>query len=271
MKLYQTSDLHLEFADLTIENLDEVDVLVLGGDICTAHHINKDSERGQRYRDFFQRVSEAFPDVVYVMGNHEHYSGDFAKSQEQLQAIFDHLELKNIHLLEKSTVDIQGYTFIGGTLWTDLNGGDPITEMSIANVMNDYRAAKNTNDKNAWKLLPRHTLEDHRRMKQYIQHVIDHRREQNNHAPVIVITHHTPSLQSCHEMYLGDKITNGGFHSNLDEFIMDRPEIVLWTHGHTHHEFDYHISNTRIVCNPRGYVGYEAQANTFRPKLIELD
>lgn len=272
MKLYQTSDLHLEFGDIKIENRDGVDVLILGGDICTAHHINKDSERGQRYRDFFQRVCQDFPNVIYVMGNHEHYSGDFAKSQGQLQGMFDQLELRNIHLLEKSTVDINGYTFIGGTLWTDLNRGDPITVHAIQGLMNDYRACKNTNDTDVWKLLPRHTVEDHRQMRAYIKHVIEERHAQDvTDRRVVVITHHSPSLQSIHDMYRHDHVTNGGFHSDMDEFIIDRPDIALWTHGHTHFGFDYMIGDTRVVCNPRGYIGYEEQAMDYQPKLIELD
>jgi len=272
MKLYQTSDLHLEFGDITIENRDDVDVLVLGGDICTAHHIDKQSERGERYRAFFQRVSRDFPEVIYIMGNHEHYSGDFAKSQDQLQEQLSQLELDNIHFLEKSTVDIGGYTFIGGTLWTDLNRGDPITVHSVKNMMNDYRACKNTNDKNVWKLLPRHTAEDHQEMKQYIKTVIEDRHARGiSDRKVVVVTHHSPSHASIHEMYRGDMIMNGAFHSDLSDFILDRPDIVLWTHGHTHFDFDYMMGTTRIVCNPRGYIGYEERADHYLPKLIELD
>ena len=37
-----------------------------------------------------------------------------------------------------------------------------------------------------------------------------------------------------------------------------------------HEDFDYHIGSTRIVCNPRGYDGYEARAGFWQPKLIEL-
>ena len=48
---------------------------------------------------------------------------------------------------------------------------------------------------------------------------------------------------------------NGAFVSNLDEFIMDHPQIKLWTHGHVHNVFDYTIGETRVVCNPRGYPG----------------
>jgi hypothetical protein len=50
---------------------------------------------------------------------------------------------------------------------------------------------------------------------------------------------------------------NGGYHSELGNFIADRTQIKLWTHGHTHHCFDYVIGETRVVCNPRGYSGYE--------------
>ena len=271
MKLYVTSDLHLEFADLNIKNHDEVDVLILGGDICTAHHIDKQSERGERYRAFFQRVSQNFSNIIYVMGNHEHYSGDFAKSQSQLQNMFDQLKLGNIHLLEKSTVDIGEYTFIGGTLWTDLNRGDPITVHSVESLMNDYRACKNTNDKVSWKLLPRHTLEDHQAMKQYIKVVIEDRHARGiTDRKVVVVTHHSPSHLSIHDVYRNDMIMNGAYHSELSEFILDRPDIALWTHGHTHFDFDYMLGDTRVVCNPRGYVGYEAQADSWQPKLVEL-
>ena len=56
----------------------------------------------------------------------------------------------------------------------------------------------------------------------------------------------------------------------MDDFILDRPEIALWTHGHTHEDFDYHIGSTRILCNPRGYDGYEARAGSWQPRLVEL-
>ena len=61
-----------------------------------------------------------------------------------------------------------------------------------------------------------------------------------------------------------------GSYSDLSEFILDRPGIKLWTHGHTHENFDYMIGSTRIVCNPRGYDGYEDIADNFSLKVIEL-
>ena len=63
---------------------------------------------------------------------------------------------------------------------------------------------------------------------------------------------------------------NGGYSSDLESFIIDRPQIKLWTHGHTHDDFDYTIGSTRVVCNPRGYDSYEEQADRFKLKYIEV-
>ena len=66
---------------------------------------------------------------------------------------------------------------------------------------------------------------------------------------------------------------NGAYSSDLSDFILDHPEIKLWTHGHTHELFDYMIGSTRIVCNPRGYVNYERESNDKEPyfaKVIEV-
>ena len=86
----------------------------------------------------------------------------------------------------------------------------------------------------------------------------------------VVCTHHTPSFQSCAEYYMNDTIMNGAYHSSLEEFILDRPQIKLWTHGHTHDDFDYMVGETRVVCNPRGYVKYEARAQNFKLKYVEV-
>jgi hypothetical protein len=73
-----------------------------------------------------------------------------------------------------------------------------------------------------------------------------------------------------HPKYAHDKIMNGAFASDLDDFIAYRPQIRLWTHGHTHEPFDYEIGATRIVCNPRGYVGHEHRADSFKLQYLEV-
>lgn len=281
MKLYVTSDLHLEFGDLDLENRDDVDVLILSGDILVAADIGRpdpdslqEGSRSLRIRDFFRRCSDRFPHVVMVMGNHEHYHGDFSKSQVLIQDMLDRDNLTNVRLLEKSTCEIGGYLFIGGTLWTDFNNADPMTLLHAGSNMNDYRGVKHTDKGHAggiWRFIPEDTLEDHRAMREYIRVVIDQRRARGDHSPrVVVVGHHAPSRASTHPRYQNDVIMNGCYSTNLDEFILDRPEIVLWTHGHTHEDFDYTIGHTRVVCNPRGYVGYESRVDTWQPRLVEI-
>jgi Icc-related predicted phosphoesterase len=263
MKIAIASDLHLEFGDINLQNTDNADVLILSGDICVARDVAREGERGDRVRDFFKRVSFQFPRVVYVMGNHEHYSGDYAKSHSIMQNLFDSHGLSNVHLLERSSVEIDGVLFLGGTLWTDYNKRDPLTLHAAETMMNDYRGVKNTADTNVWKFLPSHALADHSRTVGYIRSVLSNRRAEAKTGPVVVVGHHAPSLQSIHAKYAHQGMMNGCFASDLSEFILDHPEINLWTHGHMHDEFDYKIGETRVVCNPRGYIGYEARADGF--------
>mgnify|MGYP000604130187 CR=1 FL=1 len=75
---------------------------------------------------------------------------------------------------------------------------------------------------------------------------------------------------SIAEKYKGDTVMNGAFQSDLSSFIMDRPQIKLWTHGHTHDVFDYMIGGCRIVCNPRGYIHYEQRADEFSLQFVEV-
>jgi len=91
MKIALASDIHLEFADINLQNTENADVLILSGDICVAEDIGKpdpnnflEGARSSRIVDFFKRCSFQFPHVVYVMGNHEHYHGDFAKTTNRI-------------------------------------------------------------------------------------------------------------------------------------------------------------------------------------------
>jgi len=60
---------------------------------------------------------------------------------------------------------------------------------------------------------------------------------------------------------------NGGYASDLSNFILDHPQIKLWTHGHMHQCFDYMIGSTRVVCNPRGYEGHEPDS-LWNPQIL---
>ena len=113
---------------------------------------------------------------------------------------------------------------------------------------------------------PAHTVERHTETLGYFKTVLSSLKEQK----VVVVGHHSPSHQSIHIDYARDTLMNGGYHSDLDEFILDHPQVSLWIHGHTHYPFDYTIGGTRIFCNPRGYLGHDPYAENFKLKYIEI-
>ena len=296
MKIAVCSDIHLEFGPISLENTENAEVLILGGDICVAKDVlNKDDrgifdrfDRSSTIHTFFQECCERFNHVIYIMGNHEHYHGDFRDTLSDLRIRLSYL--RNLHILDKETFVLNDITFIGGTLWTDMNKEDPITLLHMKSMMNDFRCVTNSNHpdvifeggsfneagdfvKDPWgthtrpaKFLPEDAVVEHKAMLEYIRLMIEGKFDQK----FVVVGHHAPSRSSTHPRYKDEMVMNGGYSSSLDEFIIDHPQIKLWTHGHTHEDFDYMVGSTRVVCNPRGYDAYEERADRFKLKFVEV-
>ena len=264
MKIQVVSDLHLEHA-LAPEIKPDADILVLGGDICLAQHlyrhpINKDglpnnAEHGSyaaRYREFFKYCSENWKTVIYLAGNHEHYSGQWERTTTVLREETE--RYGNILFCDQDRVDYGDVTFLGASLWTDFNNHDPLTIMSARDMMNDYSAiTENPREGLYHKLRSTTTLAKHVADLEWLRVQLSQLQDRK----VVVCSHHAPSHSSIHYTYQQPRYStmNGAFVSNLDEFILDHPQIKLFTHGHVHNVFDYTIGETRVVCNPRGYPG----------------
>lgn len=279
MRIKVVSDLHLEFSDVLIPNDENVDVLVLSGDILVAEdlhdHPSPDpytpggmasfSHRmtsSLRYQQFMKRVSDDYPHVIFIAGNHEFYNGKFYKTVDYLREYC--AGFPNVYFLERDTKVIDDVVFVGGTLWTDMNKGDPLTLHAVRDMMNDYKRIRN-DQKGYTALKPIDTALRHRETLDYIRHVVKENRDQK----CVVVGHHSPSHLSIHDEYRDDSLMNGAYHSDLSEFILDHPQIKLWTHGHTHHFFDYMIGETRVVCNPRGYESYSGKEHTgWKPDMV---
>lgn len=277
MKIAVCSDLHLEFGTIELKNTEGADVLILSGDIMIAEDLDRHpGDRGPYapveshryinssiYRDFLDNVNYEFPRVIYIAGNHEFYGGKWVKSLEVLHKTMENYP--NVFFLERETLKVDDVTFIGSTLWTDMNKYDPLTLHATRDMMNDYRVITN-DEKGYTKLRPSHTAERHRQSLNYIRQIVAEKHDEK----FVVVGHHAPSKLSTHPNYANDQIMNGAYSSDLSEFIMDHPQIKLWTHGHTHHTFDYMLGETRIVCNPRGYKNYEQSAQDFVLKFVDV-
>jgi Icc-related predicted phosphoesterase len=307
LKLAICSDVHLEFGPITLNNDESADVLILAGDICVAKHFvdgkpTYAQHLAKEYREFFDHVCKEFEHVIYIMGNHESYSGDVAKTYTILK---EQLDYSNLHILEKETWTHQGHTFVCGTLWTDMNQSDGLTLSYTRTAMNDFREILNSNrmvvrnvplyeHNPLWtddgqnggqysrdesgamirigykskeepaRWTPEDSVEDHKKMLDYIDHAT------RDPGSYIVVGHHAPSSQSIAEQYKHDTLMNGAFRSELHDFIEARPQIQLWVHGHMHNNSNYWIGETRVVCNPRGYIGHESQADWFKLQYLEV-
>jgi DNA repair exonuclease SbcCD nuclease subunit len=308
MKLALCSDLHLEFGPIELINTEGAEVLILSGDICIASEVNPidgndilgETKRSKLFHEFFQKCASRFAHVIYIAGNHEHYHGDFATSLTRLKTNLAYLD--NLHVLDKETFTLGDVTFVGGTLWTDMNKEDPNTIYQIKGYMNDYKIIEDSSEvvtykayenmdkpvgmsdeewlavpyesrvvakfkTRAAKFSPEKSVFDHKQMLFAIAAAVES-------APagqkIVVVGHHSPSKLSTKPQYEDDVVVNGAYSSDLSEFMLDRPAIKLWTHGHTHHVFDYMIGSTRVACNPRGYIGYEGRADEFTLMFIDV-
>jgi hypothetical protein len=279
MKIKLVSDLHLEFSDVDIPN-NGCDVLILSGDILIAQDLHDHPrgdwvqsqeylwkngqmrpEKADRFRNFLDRCSKNFPHVIYVAGNHEFYHGKWYATIDYLREETSYWP--NIYFLEKDVKVIDDVAFLGCTLWTDLNKGDPITMHNVSEMLNDHRLIRN--DRAGFtRLRAAQTMERHREHLNWLKETVP------QYSKVAVVGHMGPTHLSIHERYKNDYHLNGAYCSDLSEFILDNPNIKLWTQGHTHHAFQYMVGSTLVACNPRGYEGYEPDSGWDKDMVIEL-
>ena len=240
MQINFISDLHLEFGPLEIEP-EAGDVLVLAGDIDIKGRV-----------DWMNSIASKSNHVIYVLGNHEFYHGAMNNVYKETRKRL----VDNVHLLENESITIDDVTFHGATLWSDFLNGNPMSYLRCDQAINDYRLIRAGDGKHRFKPQIAHSLHN-------ISKVFLH---SNVKEGDVVVTHMAPSFLSVHERYKNDMNINGSYASDLSELILDtKPE--LWFHGHVHTSFDYTVGNTRILCNPRGYVGEELNSE-FEPNAL---
>ena len=241
MQIHLMSDLHLEFGGKV--HLTGGDVLILAGDIFIASHFKKSEASPYHaiaitYDDFMNEAFKLYSVIIMVMGNHEHYSGEFTESAKLIRARYP-----GLILLDNEFVELEGQRFFGGTMWTDMNAHNPLVMMRARDSMNDFKVIKNRHIK----FLPRDSIESHRSFMYALN---------ESYTPgMVVISHHAPSWQSLDPRYAGDAL-NSCYATDLNHWILDK-DIKAWCHGHLHNSSDYMIGETRVLCNPRGYHGFE--------------
>jgi predicted phosphodiesterase len=264
MKILLLSDLHLEFArfsplwnDQRID--DGVDVVVLAGDIA-------EGTQGIRWA----RETFITKEIVYVLGNHEFYSGHI---QFLTKNACEVAKSMGVHLLERDAVELGGVRFLGTTLWTDFNffGAQqhPFAMQAAQMYLNDYQcintsAAQPGSAMNlqARPLRPADTELMHRESVAWLCEVLP----KGTPEKTVVITHHAPHRLSVQPRYERDLVT-GAYASDLTHLM---GQAALWMHGHMHDSVEYRVNGTRVVCNPRGYARRDGgqENERFEPGLV---
>jgi Icc-related predicted phosphoesterase len=232
MRLQVFSDVHNE-CGWNEPAVKDADVVVLAGDI---HQGSDGVEWATRF----------FPDmpVIYVLGNHEFYHHSIP---ELTKALKRQVKNSNVHVLENNAIKINGFVFLGCTLWTDFRiWPDPRAAMLVADQgMCDFTLIKKKTKSGLFR--PWDSVKIHAESVRWLKRCFS----KHDPAKTIVVTHHAPSHFSIAPHKAGD-VLNAAFASDLHSLIKES-RIPLWIHGHTHYNVDYKIGKTRIYSNQRGY------------------
>lgn len=244
MKLHILSDIHIEFAPFQIPETD-ADVIILAGDIGVG--LDGVLWAKDQYKD---------KPIIYVPGNHEYYQHDISLN-DRLKAS----SIENIRVMDNEMCIIGDIRFLCATLWTDFalyGEGDKYFSIQHAkNNMSDFSVIRN----GSRTFSPDDSIRLHDHSRDWLKHMLGEPFD----GKTVVITHHVPSPQSIASRFQGDLLTPA-FTTDL-EYLMDGSRVALWVRGHTHDVYDYSVFDTRVVCNPRGYVPYE-QSNGFDPEYV---
>lgn len=255
MRLRIMSDLHIESNPMYRPQIcgdEDITTLLLAGDVC-------EIEKTKKLISFLTDMSVRFKDVIYIFGNHEFYRGNISTAIKRLDEIS--MEIPNLHILDNSNVVLEEVNFIGCTLWTSMNNGNPVDIWDAQQGMNDYRYIRIGSTYR--KLHPRDTVHMHSKSVKFIESALEQSKSMTN----VILTHHLPCTLSVHERYHFDKL-NFSYVTDLTS-IMEKYNPSLWIHGHTHNSVDYTVYNTRVVCNPRGYSSIRTHENSdFDENLI---
>jgi Icc-related predicted phosphoesterase len=228
MRLHVLSDLHFDVRRASWRSLaariptDVGDVLVLAGDILCMNDVAAG--------DMLQILRGKAREVVYVLGNHEHYYGAFETTRARAARL---CAATGVTLLDGAARVVAGRRFVGGTLWFRYSP----EALPLRPQMMDFQLIEAFEDA---------VYRDNARQLELLGSELRH--------DDLVVTHHLPAWGSVAPRYRSgpSSVLNPFFLCDCQELIEQR-QPALWIHGHTHDPCDHTIGATRVVCNPIGY------------------
>lgn len=226
----------------------DVRPMILAGDIASVHTIIG----RERWVEFVGMLQQRrYDPILVVMGNHEHYGGDYRETARLLKETVPSITLLQQDVWEPPTAD---YVIVGCTLWSHIPSH---VKSLIALFINDYVQI------NDFTTTVSNTLHDSDR--QWLETTLQRIQQDGKRKKIIAVTHHAPLLDSgcSNEQYVG-RPTNHAFETHLPELVK---YADTWCFGHTHWSTDFMVKyddhETRIVSNAHGYKNEKGSRDHF--------
>jgi predicted phosphodiesterase len=240
-------------------------VLVIAGD--TANHI-------ESTRDVIVEASKYYEHVVFVDGNHEHYS-----NYKDGKTVMVDMEWLNTQFNTKDRI-VDNVTYlngdtsyqIGDTLFIGANGWYNFMHSTGAHPKAQQQAWRNqSNDSVCIRFGKKNRPEKlARRQTNQLIALVENARFDESVKDIVVVTHTLPTEQAFVEYNNPSHpffALNGAYCNNWMSEVLDADKagkIKTWCFGHTHQRRDFFDKDgVHYVCNPRGYRGERNWHNPF--------
>lgn len=238
MRVWYMSDMHLrdleestkDYYREAFSGVETKDWLIIAGDVSSDVGIIKES------LEFFSSfVSHLF----FVYGNHDIYSRDLNISRVKDELVESLKESSNIHILDNSEVELEGYRIVGSSNWYNLP--DNYSRAWWSTFSNDSRfvfsSARESNDFSE----------------------VDTKFLESLSSKVDILITHVPPIH----------LPNSTYEENYAYFC--KPELSIeptyWVCGHQHVRYEGDFGSSKLLVNPKGYVG---ELDGFELKYFEL-
>ena len=274
MKIDVVSDLHLDVFDYyDTSNMEETfdrwfedsdsNVLLVAGDVeqCLG------SDKNELADLFFDYVTNRYDFVACVLGNHDYWNEApyYDKERYNFNTMVSEARKRYQRVAFLNAEEVlyyDGFGIIGATMWTDV---PPASRYTVMQMMNDYKMSLYPNGN---RLNVDTTSAECNRVTNFLFDAVTNNKDTN----FIILTHHVP--YPCYSYgRLGSPSGHGcgyAYTNNLENFILDNPNIKMWAFGHTHVPVDTMCGDCHLVCNPHGYLFYEQNYKNYKVKTVKI-
>lgn len=257
------SDIHLENHKQEVNILNflkpSATYLAILGDLGYPNHEN--------YKEFLRQASALFEKVFLVSGNHEYYITQYKEfnTMDDVNKLIQEIctNFPNIfYLNNKEYILDDDIIILGTTLWSNI---PEEYSAHVALMLNDYNYIYKNHNNEKLNIDTNDVTKLFNTNLEWLSENLNYYKNKK----IIILSHHLPSFQLIHRMYVGNVI-NYGFASNLDYFMKEKNNIKYWLCGHTHFCMEAKINECFCITNPLGYRGSHNR-NYNKEKIITIN